>query len=233
MNDYSKETSGNRIFTEKDLENIMIIDCGERLFDIGRFVKAKILMSQARREYQNEDKLYARKTVCKMLSEASEKLPNNYSFAIFDAHRPVEYQQKRFESLYDKIKKDNPGLDEDEVRAKTFIYIFPPSMDFKTPPPHSTGGAIDLSIIDDKGNLLDMGTGYGEFGERTYTYNSKISPVQKKNRQKLIDIMTSVGFANYPGEWWHFMYGDREWAAYTGKPNAIYTRIDANDIEKM
>ncbi|MGV8171867.1 MAG: M15 family metallopeptidase [Candidatus Woesearchaeota archaeon] len=233
MNKYSKEISGDRIFTEKDLENMMIIDCGERLFDIDRFVKAKILMSQARREYQGEDKLYARKTVCNMLSEASKRLPSNYSFAIFDAHRPVEYQQKRFESLYKKIRDDNPGLNEDEVRAKTFIYIFPPSMDLKTPPPHSTGGAIDLSIIDDKGELLDMGTAYGEFGERTYTYSSKISPVQKRNRQKLINIMTSAGFANYPGEWWHFMYGDREWAAYTGKPYAIYTRISANDIEKL
>ena len=24
--------------------------------------------------------------------------------------------------------------------------------------------------------------------------------------------MTSAGFVNFPAEWWHWSYGDREWA---------------------
>lgn len=35
---------------------------------------------------------------------------------------------------------------------------------------------------------------------------------QKENRFLLQDLMLLVGFAPYYGEWWHFSYGDREWA---------------------
>ncbi|QQR69366.1 MAG: hypothetical protein IPI58_01405 [Alphaproteobacteria bacterium] len=37
--------------------------------------------------------------------------------------------------------------------------------------------------------------------------------------------MTSVGFAPFDGEWWHFSYGDREWAKYYGRSHAIYSQI--------
>jgi D-alanyl-D-alanine dipeptidase len=32
----------------------------------------------------------------------------------------------------------------------------------------------------------------------------------------------SVGFVNYPTEWWHWSYGDRYWAIKTTAPAAIY-----------
>lgn len=31
--------------------------------------------------------------------------------------------------------------------------------------------------------------------------------------------MAKEGFINFPGEWWHFSYGDRVWSAYKGKRN--------------
>ncbi|MEK6914663.1 MAG: hypothetical protein AABW83_03360 [Nanoarchaeota archaeon] len=34
--------------------------------------------------------------------------------------------------------------------------------------------------------------------------------------------MTKSGFTNYPGEWWHWSYGDRIWAHYNNKKYAIY-----------
>jgi len=30
----------------------------------------------------------------------------------------------------------------------------------------------------------------------------------------------------YSGEWWHFMFGDREWAYYTNFNKAFYGRYD-------
>ncbi|MDT7587682.1 MAG: zinc D-Ala-D-Ala dipeptidase, partial [Pseudonocardiales bacterium] len=32
----------------------------------------------------------------------------------------------------------------------------------------------------------------------------------------------SVGFVNYPTEWWHWSYGDRYWAIKTTAAAAIY-----------
>jgi D-alanyl-D-alanine dipeptidase len=34
--------------------------------------------------------------------------------------------------------------------------------------------------------------------------------------------MVAAGFAPFYGEWWHFSYGDREWAAVYGEPAALY-----------
>jgi D-alanyl-D-alanine dipeptidase len=42
------------------------------------------------------------------------------------------------------------------------------------------------------------------------------------NRMFLHDLMVEQGFAPFYGEWWHFMYGDREWAAFMGEPAALY-----------
>ncbi|MCC6520971.1 hypothetical protein IT403_03270 [Candidatus Nomurabacteria bacterium] len=34
--------------------------------------------------------------------------------------------------------------------------------------------------------------------------------------------MTSVGFVYYPGEWWHYCYGDRMWAVYSRRKECVY-----------
>ena len=39
----------------------------------------------------------------------------------------------------------------------------------------------------------------------------------RQNRRLLYHLMASVGLVNYSSEWWHFAYGERQWAARTGK----------------
>jgi len=34
--------------------------------------------------------------------------------------------------------------------------------------------------------------------------------------------MTIAGFANYPGEWWHYEFGTRRWANQKGLSEAVY-----------
>ena len=45
--------------------------------------------------------------------------------------------------------------------------------------------------------------------------------IEVNRRELLINIMTKVGFVNYPLEWWHWSYGDRYWAA-VNKTESIY-----------
>ena len=45
---------------------------------------------------------------------------------------------------------------------------------------------------------------------------------RRRNMKVLYDAMTKAGFANYPLEWWHYSYGDRMWAAYSGKEECFY-----------
>lgn len=70
---------------------------------------------------------------------------------------------------------------------------------------HSRGAAIDLTIADLQGNLLDMGTPFDFFGAASHHGATEISIKQQGNRQKLIDIMSSAGFVSYPAEWWHYI----------------------------
>jgi D-alanyl-D-alanine dipeptidase len=44
----------------------------------------------------------------------------------------------------------------------------------------------------------------------------------RQNRRMLYNIMTTAGFANYQGEWWHFSIGDNMWAKATGQQKAYY-----------
>ena len=91
---------------------------------------------------------------------------------------------------------------------------------------HPCGAAIDLSIIGPKGPL-DMGTAIADFAQenKIVTYNRYISTIQKRNRLLLRSVMLEAGFAPFDGEWWHFSYGDREWAYYYKRSHSLYKSI--------
>lgn len=94
---------------------------------------------------------------------------------------------------------------------------------------HPTGGAVDITIIYAKtGTELDFGsTMYDYATKRQYVFYPGISEEQRRNRMLLRATMMEEGFAPYDGEWWHFSYGDREWAYYYSQPSACYGRCDA------
>ena len=98
---------------------------------------------------------------------------------------------------------------------------------------HQTGGAVDLTLCDESGHPLDMGTLYLGHNARTVTDCPNISEEQRRNRQILLDAMREAGFINYPGEWWHYCYGDKMWAAYARKPYAIYGEVTQEMIENV
>lgn len=82
--------------------------------------------------------------------------------------------------------------------------------------------AVDLTLCDGEETPLDMGTGYLEHNKRTPMASKDITKQQKENRQILLMAMAAAGFVNYPGEWWHFCYGDKMWAAYFWEPYAFF-----------
>ncbi len=74
-----------------------------------------------------------------------------------------------------------------------------------------------------------MGTEFDFFGERANTayYEDNASDADseaRKNRRILYNLMIDTGFTNLPSEWWHFDYGDKLWAYYTGN-EGLYTGI--------
>ena len=101
------------------------------------------------------------------------------------------------------------------------------------PPPHSTGAAVDLTIVDGSGKQIDMGSEIDAIGNVSLPnyFLDSADPneqIYHRNRELLCVVMTKAGFRRLPHEWWHFSFGDQVWAMLEWldapeKPiNAIY-----------
>lgn len=76
---------------------------------------------------------------------------------------------------------------------------------------HNFGLALDLSITDSTGALLDMGTDFdsfercaGEVGEADALRSGRLTQQQIDNRNMLRKIMKGAGWVPLGSEWWHF-----------------------------
>lgn len=71
---------------------------------------------------------------------------------------------------------------------------------------HVDGLAVDLTLADQAGSLLDMGTDFDEFSEAAHIDSIHITDEQRNNRKILQTALTRHGFTVWPYEWWHFDY---------------------------
>ncbi|MBA5685987.1 M15 family metallopeptidase [Rugamonas apoptosis] len=82
---------------------------------------------------------------------------------------------------------------------------------------HSFGMAVDLTILDEQGEELDMGTAFDDLSERSHPAlepqllaSGALNATQAGNRQLLRDAMGQAGWIGINTEWWHFDCGDRD-----------------------
>lgn len=77
-----------------------------------------------------------------------------------------------------------------------------------------------------------MGTPYPTFAlplevqRRFPMLADTIEPAQAANRRILRSVMTTAGFVWYPGEWWHYCWGDRMWAVYSRRSSCPYGPVE-------
>jgi D-alanyl-D-alanine dipeptidase len=101
----------------------------------------------------------------------------------------------------------------EEVWTAVYEIWAVPSLDLKTPPPHSTGAAVDITLVNDIGEVVDMGSPIDEMSDRSLPeYYHHSHPEYHAHRQLLRDVMLKAGFQRNPREWWHFSFGDQMWA---------------------
>lgn len=72
---------------------------------------------------------------------------------------------------------------------------------------HSRGIAVDVSLADMDGQILDMGSEFDEFNTKSYYTSTEISEKQKSLRWILKSSMKQAGFSGIRTEWWHFQFG--------------------------
>ena len=69
---------------------------------------------------------------------------------------------------------------------------------------HNRGGAVDITLVDMKGNELDMGTTFDHFGKEAHHSYTELSNTVLDNRKLLKTIMEANGFSSISYEWWHY-----------------------------
>ena len=170
--------------------------------------------------------IYLRNNVYEKLKVFIDEMKKeDLKIKLYDAYRSLDDQMSSWKKRLEETRKEFPDLSEEELVRKTSIKVANPT-DKSNVGGHQTGGAIDITLINNNGEELDMGTKYEEYNKKTITDCKDITDIQKKNRKKLIKGLTKLGFVNFPGEWWHFCYGDKMWAAYKNKKECIYGYIE-------
>jgi D-alanyl-D-alanine dipeptidase len=143
-------------------------------------------------------KAYLQKEVVARLKKAQTYLSAHhpgYHFLIYDATRPLSKQW----DLWNALPQYPP-----KVRSN---YVADPAEHSI----HNYGSAVDLTVADEKGRPLEMGTPFDYFGEMAYPSREKALLASGKLAQKfyqnrliLRKAMVHGGFMPIQYEWWHF-----------------------------
>jgi D-alanyl-D-alanine dipeptidase len=164
--------------------------------------------------------VYVREEVADKLQVVAENLaarrPGSQLQVVY-GYRALAIQRRLFEAVKAGLP---PEMSEPEMLAAAHRMIAVPEV-----AGHPTGGAVDLQITDSSAPL-DFGTDIWTFQPGSYTFSPYISPRAWQNRQLLREVMLQTGFAPFDGEWWHFSYGDKEWALHYNQPSARYNQLD-------
>ena len=123
-----------------------------------------------------------------------EKHPG-LSLKVYDAARPMHIQQKMWNAVAGTPKN---------------IYVSNPRNGGGL---HNYGMAVDLTLCDEKGDTLPMGTHIDYLGRMAHTdieadmeKKGRITPQARKNRELLRHVMRQAGFRPLRTEWWHFNF---------------------------
>lgn len=122
-------------------------------------------------------------TVKKLAGVCAELAQQGLGLKIWDGFRPVAAQFRLWEVC--------PDPD----------YVANPNTHFSS---HSRGNTVDVTLVDEKGNELEMSTGFDDFSGHADRDYSDCTEIAAANAQMLQDLMEKYGFSGYFAEWWHY-----------------------------
>jgi zinc D-Ala-D-Ala dipeptidase len=154
--------------------------------------------------------LRVRAGVLRRLERAQGNLPADFSLVVLDGWRSRQFQQELIE-YYEKLLGRS-------------VSGFVADADVAVVPPHTTGGAVDLTLSW-RGASLGLGTDYDAFISDAAPEALEREPGRKPARdlrRLLAAVLTREGFVVNPFEWWHWSFGDQAWARTTAASAAVY-----------
>lgn len=218
-----KILEGN-FLTYKELIKAKVSDNGEKMLSLSdKNIRSSCLSTDIKPS--TGDNIFVRESVAKRLIEAQEKVDEllpGYFIEVIYGYRQISIQEKNYNNIKEKILSNSDvEWEDDDLKEEIHRFIAVPEV-----AGHPTGGAIDIRLVNVFGEEVDMGSPVHEFTKESYVFYPFIKKSAWLNRQKLRQAMLSAGFAPFDGEWWHFSYGDREWAIYYNKPSTLYNQIE-------
>jgi D-alanyl-D-alanine dipeptidase len=140
----------------------------------------------------SELRFLVRPEVAARLAQAARSLPEDLRIGFWEGYRPLTVQRALWDEGLAYLRQHQPGAAQHELEDALSELVARPGA---VPPPHSTGSAVDIAPIDGFGRTLTPDDAWGRMG---------------------FDIMAghlrASGLAGYALEWWHWSYGDHEWA---------------------
>lgn len=134
--------------------------------------------------------VFLHKDVAAALQKVQKELGyEGLGLKIYDGYRPLSVQAAMWEAVPDERYVSDPA----KSRGR-----------------HTRGIAVDVTLVDSKGNELKMPTTYDDFTEKAHRFSETWSPEERKNSLKLEGAMKKYGFVPFPYEWWHFDFKDWE-----------------------
>lgn len=160
--------------------------------------------------YDNLREAYLHPLAMKSLLKAQQLLRQRhpgYRLIVYDAARPMSVQQK----MWDVVKGTSKSR-----------YVSNPARGGGL---HNYGLAVDVSILDEAGQPLPMGTAVDHLGKEAHITNEQemvkegiLTEHERQNRLLLRSVMREAGFHSLLSEWWHFNRVSRQTAKEQYQP---------------
>ncbi len=206
---------------------IPLQECGERLVEVrsepGIWTAPAY---HARGISSAPDRIEVRESVLVRLRRTASLLPPGTGLLLWDGLRTLRTQAEI-------IEDSRAGLPEQYRDATVAKYLaLPPSSEQafrENPPPHTTGGAVDVTLCDETGQPLDMGADFDESDDTAWLAHFEDpghldpgSAGYRERRRILYWAMILAGFAPCPWEYWHYEFGTAVAAMFRHLPFASY-----------
>jgi zinc D-Ala-D-Ala dipeptidase len=206
-----------RILSIEELRAILPGENGEPLINLAR-EDSGILCRPSRWD------IMIRKSAAEKLQRIQCQLRSmnpGWQLVLMEGYRHPHVQEREYLRYFCAMARELPMLEIEALKERVHQWVALPSV-----AGHPTGGAIDVTLAEN-GQEFNMGGCIADFScpERLPTFAPGLTIEQQRCRRLLHDLMLNEGFAPFYGEWWHYSYGDREWAAFYGHSQSLYEAI--------
>ncbi|MEV6019976.1 MULTISPECIES: M15 family metallopeptidase [unclassified Streptomyces] len=209
------------LMSDPQVAAIPVRECGEPLID----VRDHDFRVDPRKQDPLSAFTHVREGVLARLKHARSLLPAGTDLLFIEGYRPPALQHRYFTEYRDELAAAHPDWTSEHLHQAASRYVSPPEI-----APHSAGAAVDVTLVDQDGHELDLGTRVNASPEESdgacFTHAPNLDAHARHHRTLLLSAMEGAGFTNYGTEFWHFSVADRYDALMRQEPHAHYGPIE-------